>query len=136
MSTPTPRALLALREAHNVIASAVLSAPTPPGPLLEAAVAVGEALDALEDREDDAIEAAAEVLRGLWPHGRTCAALHRAVRAGAITTSEIAAWVAAQGRSGQEAESALAGLLDVVQAGESALALEDEQECAEGGERG
>lgn len=136
-AAPTPCALLALHEAHTLLMAAVLSSPRPPGPLLEAAVVVGESLDVLEDRE--AIEKAAEVLRDLWPPHRTRAMLRRAVQVGDLTAAEIAAWVAAQGGSGLEAESALAALLDVVQAGEIALAeaeaaLEDERERAVGGE--
>ncbi len=120
MSTASPRALLALREAHGVLMAAVLASPSPPGPLLYAAVEVGDAVEALED---DAIEEAAAVLAHLWPPRRTCAMLRRSVRAGGITVEEIEAWVAAQtGRGGLEGEAGLLALLDAVEAQEVALA--------------
>lgn len=138
MSTPAPRAILALREAHTLLMAAVQETPHPPGPLLHTAV---EMADVVETLGDDAIEAAAEVLRDLWPPHRVRARLHEAVQPGAITVEEIEAWVAAQGRGGLEAEAALAALLDAVEAQEVALAadeaaMEAKWERTVGGERG
>lgn len=127
----TARALLALREAHSLLIAAVQSTRTPPGPLLAAAVEVADALEAVAD---EAIGAAAEALGHLWPPHRVRAALHRAVQEGDLTHAAISAWVAAQAnRDGLEAEAALDALLDVVEAGESALA---EAEAALEVERG
>lgn len=135
MSTLSPRALIALREAHGVLMAAVLASPSPPGPLLHAAV---EVADALEAAEDEAIEAAARVLGHLWPPARVRVMLRRAVQVGAVTTSEIAAWAAAQGGSGLEAESALGALLDAVEHGEVSMAEAGQalDDLMEGGERG
>lgn len=127
MSTPTPRAL-ALREEGSLLMAAITAHRVPPGPLLEATLAVREGLAVLEDREDAAIEAAAGVLGHVWPRAGVRVVLRRAVQVGAVTVEEIAAWVAAQsGGVWLEAESTLGALLDAVEAQESAL--------AEGGER-
>lgn len=125
-TTPTLRALTALHEAHALLMAAITAHQVPPGPLLHAAV---EVADAVETLEAEAIEAAAEALRALWPPHRVRPMLRHAVQEGALTTSEIAAWTAAQsGGSGLEAQAALDALLDAVQAQERALAeAEDER---------
>lgn len=66
MSTPTPRAILALREAHSLLMAAITAHRVPPGPLLVAAVEVADALEAAEDGAvmEDERECAAGGVRG------------------------------------------------------------------------
>lgn len=130
--TVDPIPLVALREAHAVITAAVQATTTPPGPLLHAAV---EVADALEAAEDETIESATRALAHLWPPARTRTMLRYAVRVGAVTVVEVAAWAAAgAGGGGLKAEVGLLALLGVIETQEVALAGRGAEQ--RGGERG